>query len=215
MALTDKAILALKPTGKKFKVSDGDGLYILVHPKGGKYWYMKYHFAGRPQEIAFGTYPAVSLELARERRDDARQQLARDLNPRLEKKAAKEARTVFSPEWVLMMSGRARIQCRARSGDDQEAPLASGHLPESGNGRLADRAKHRSAPPTVAETDRARRQKRNRASGALARQPDILLCPCNWPGIVAKPYDPHLQQPFRVASVCNGSEPIAATILPW
>jgi integrase len=112
MALTDKEILALKPKGKKFKVFDGDGLYILVHPKGGKYWYMKYHFAGRPQEIAFGTYPAVSLKLARERRDDARQQLARDLNPRLEKKAARDARTVFfagvAEEWVQMMSGPAK-----------------------------------------------------------------------------------------------------------
>ena len=87
-------------------------MYILVHPKGGKYWYMKYHLGGRPQEIAFGTYPAVSLKLARERRDEARQQLARDLNPRLEKKAARDAKTVFfagvAEEWVQMMSGPAR-----------------------------------------------------------------------------------------------------------
>jgi Arm DNA-binding domain len=55
VALRDKEISALKPKAKKFKVFDGDGLYILVHPKGGKYWYMKYHLAGRPQEIAFGT----------------------------------------------------------------------------------------------------------------------------------------------------------------
>jgi integrase len=112
VALTDKEIFALKPKDKKFKVFDGDGLYILVHPKGGKYWYMKYHWGGRPQEIAFGTYPAVSLKLARERRDEARQQLARDLNPRLEKKAARNAKTVFfagvAEEWVQMMSGPAR-----------------------------------------------------------------------------------------------------------
>lgn len=109
MALTDKEILALKARGKKFKVFDGDGLYLLVHPKGGKYWYMKYHLAGRPEEVAFGTYPAVSLKQARERRDEARQQLARDLNPRLEKKASRQARTVLfegvAEEWVQMMSG--------------------------------------------------------------------------------------------------------------
>jgi hypothetical protein len=73
---------------------------------------MKYHWGGRPQEIAFGTYPAVSLTLARDRRDEARQQLARDLNPRLEKKAARNAKTVFfagvAEEWVQMMSGPAR-----------------------------------------------------------------------------------------------------------
>jgi integrase len=110
--LTDKEILSLKPQAKKFKAFDGDGLYLLVHPKGGKYWYMKYHVNGRPQEVAFGTYPAVSLKLARERRAEARQQLARNLNPRLEKKAARAARTIFfagvAEEWVQMMSGPGR-----------------------------------------------------------------------------------------------------------
>ncbi len=127
MALTDKEILTLKSQGKKFKVFDGDGLYILVHPKGGKYWYMKYHFAGRPQEIAFGTYPAVSLKLARERRDEARQQLARGMNPRLEKKAAREARAVLftgvAEEWVQMMSGGARTDGTSRTegeGEDRD-----------------------------------------------------------------------------------------------
>ena len=38
MALTDREIIGLKPAAKKFKVFDGDGLYLLVHPKGGKYW---------------------------------------------------------------------------------------------------------------------------------------------------------------------------------
>jgi Arm DNA-binding domain len=60
--LTDKEILALKPQAKKFKVFDEDGLYSLVHPKGGKYWYMKYHLAGRPQEVAFGNLPCPESE---------------------------------------------------------------------------------------------------------------------------------------------------------
>ena len=77
MALTDKEIQALKPKEKKYKVADADGLYLLIHPKYGKYWYLKYHIDGRPQEIALGTYPAVSLKLAREKREEARQQLAK------------------------------------------------------------------------------------------------------------------------------------------
>jgi hypothetical protein len=32
MALTDKEIQALKPKEKKYKVFDGDGLYLLIHP---------------------------------------------------------------------------------------------------------------------------------------------------------------------------------------
>lgn len=38
MALTDKEIQSLKRGPKKYKVFDGDGLYLLIHPKYGKYW---------------------------------------------------------------------------------------------------------------------------------------------------------------------------------
>jgi integrase len=109
MTLTDKEVQALKPQPKKFKIFDGDGLYVLVHPKGGKYWYMKYHIAGRPHEVAFGTYPRVTLKAARERRDAARQQLAQGLNPRLEKKNARQTHRIhfaeIAEEWVAMLSG--------------------------------------------------------------------------------------------------------------
>ncbi len=108
MALTDKEIQALKPKEKKYKVFDGDGLYLLVHPRGWKFWYMKYHIVARPHEVSFGAYPAVSLKLARERRDEARQQLAQGLNPRLEKKIAREARSLVfagvAEEWLGMMA---------------------------------------------------------------------------------------------------------------
>ena len=108
MALTDKEIQALKPKEKKYKAFDGDGLYLLVHPKYGKYWYLQYHIVGRPHEVAFGTYPTVSLKLAREKREEARQQLAKGLNPRVVKKNVREARSVLfggvADEWIKMMS---------------------------------------------------------------------------------------------------------------
>jgi integrase len=108
MALTDKEIQALKAKEKKYKVFDGDGLYLLVHPKYGKYWYLQYHIAGRQHEVAFGTYPTVSLKLAREKREEARQQLAKGLNPRVVKKNVREARSVLfggvADEWIKMMS---------------------------------------------------------------------------------------------------------------
>lgn len=112
MALTDKEIQALKPRAKKYKVFDGDGLYLLVHPRGWKYWYLKYHIAARPHEVALGTYPTVSLKLARERRENARQQLAKGLNPRIEKKNARLANHILfsgiADEWIQMMSTPAK-----------------------------------------------------------------------------------------------------------
>jgi integrase len=120
VALTDKEILALKPRAKKFKVFDGDGLYLLVHPKGGRYWYLKYHIAARPYEVAFGTYPFVTLKHAREKRDEARQQLARGLNPQREKKARRAAWAVLfkgiAAEWLAMMSGVQDVN-ESRVGD--------------------------------------------------------------------------------------------------
>jgi integrase len=108
MALTDKEIQGLKPKEKKYKVFDGDGLYLLIHPKYGKYWYLQYHIAGRQHEVAFGTYPTISLKLAREKREEARQQLAKGLNPRVVKKSVPEARSVLfggiADEWIQMMS---------------------------------------------------------------------------------------------------------------
>jgi integrase len=112
MALTDKEIQSLKHGPKKYKVFDGDGLYLLIHPKYGKYWYLKYHIDARPYEVALGTYPAVSLKLARERREEARQQLARGLNPKVVKRAARESRSVLfsgvAEEWIKMMSTPAK-----------------------------------------------------------------------------------------------------------
>jgi hypothetical protein len=112
MALTDKEIQSLQPREKKYKVADAGGLYLLLHPKGGKYWYMKYHIHGRPQEVAFGTYPQVSLKVAREKREEARQQLAKGLNPKVMKQNVRQARSILfngiAEEWIQMMSTPAK-----------------------------------------------------------------------------------------------------------
>jgi len=112
MALTDKEIQSLKPREKKYKVFDGYGLYLLIHPKYGKYWYLQYHIAGRPHEVAFGTYPTVTLKAAREKREEARQQLATGLNPKVVKKNVREARSIvfsgIAEEWIQMMSASAK-----------------------------------------------------------------------------------------------------------
>jgi hypothetical protein len=67
--LTDAAVKNAKPASKAQKMYDKKGLLLFVHPNGGKYWRMKFRFAGKEKELAFGAYPAVSLKEARERRD--------------------------------------------------------------------------------------------------------------------------------------------------
>jgi integrase len=69
-------------------MADGGGLFLYVAPTGGKLWRLKCRFGGREQLLSFGGYPAVSLVLARERREEARRQLAEGKSPAMEKRRA-------------------------------------------------------------------------------------------------------------------------------
>jgi hypothetical protein len=91
MPLTDVKIRTTKPNGKAFKLFDSGGLYLELGPAGGKYWRWKYRFAGKEKRLAFGVYPDVSLKAAREKRDNARQQLAAGIDPGEARKAEKQA----------------------------------------------------------------------------------------------------------------------------
>jgi integrase len=80
-----------KEKDKQYKLTDGQGLYLLVMPSGGKWWRFKYRFGGKEKLLAFGTYPEISLADARERRDAARKQVANGIDPGEVRKAQKAA----------------------------------------------------------------------------------------------------------------------------
>ena len=87
MALTDTAIKALKPRDKDYKVADEKGLYLLVTPAGGRLWRVKFRTqSGAEKKLALGSYPDLSLKVARELRDDARKQLAEGIDPAAKKR---------------------------------------------------------------------------------------------------------------------------------
>ena len=46
MALTDAKIRAAKPTDKAYKLTDGAGMFLLVHPNGSRYWRLRYRILG-------------------------------------------------------------------------------------------------------------------------------------------------------------------------
>lgn len=86
MLLTDTAIRNAKPGPKIQKLKDGDGLFLFVMPNGGKWWRFRYRFEGAEKMLSFGTYPEVPLKLARERRDEARAQVAACTDPSAHRK---------------------------------------------------------------------------------------------------------------------------------
>ena len=91
MKLADTFLRGLKATGKVQKYADGGGLYIHVSPTGGKLWRMAYTFGGKQKTLSFGAYSAVSLKDARQKRENAKEQLAKGIDPGEHKKAVKAA----------------------------------------------------------------------------------------------------------------------------
>ncbi len=90
MKLTDTAVRKAKPETKQYKMTDGRGMYLLVHTNGGKYWQMAYRFAGKQKTLALGVYSDVTLADARARRDEARKLLANNSDPGAVKQAQKK-----------------------------------------------------------------------------------------------------------------------------
>ncbi|MBP0994621.1 tyrosine-type recombinase/integrase [Enterobacter hormaechei] len=86
MALTDIKVRTAKSTDKQYKLTDGSGMHLLVHPNGSKYWRLQYRYDGKQKMLALGVYPEIKLADARARRDEARKLLANGVDPGDKKK---------------------------------------------------------------------------------------------------------------------------------
>jgi len=89
--LSDVQARNSKPKEKDYKLSDGQGFYLLVASTGGKHWRLDYTFLGKRKTLSLGTYPAVTLSDARQRREEAKKLLANGVDPSEIKKAQKAA----------------------------------------------------------------------------------------------------------------------------
>tara|TARA_R110001599_G_scaffold353459_3_gene592819 strand:+ start:7826 stop:9052 length:1227 start_codon:yes stop_codon:yes gene_type:complete len=94
MPLTATAVKQAKAKEKPYKLSDEKGMFLLVNPNGAKYWRFKYRFAGKEKLLALGVYPDVSLSNARDKRDDARKLLGKEIDPGATKRLRKLAQVV-------------------------------------------------------------------------------------------------------------------------
>ncbi len=95
MALTDAKIRAAKPTDKAYKLTDGAGMFLLVHPNGSRYWRLRYRILGKEKTLALGVYPEVSLSEARTKRDEARKLISEGIDP-CEQKRVKKLSLIYS-----------------------------------------------------------------------------------------------------------------------
>lgn len=117
--LSEVSLRAVKPSDKPFKVYDERGLYLQVFPAGGRLWRLKYRVAGREKLLALGSYPDVGLKRAREKRDEARKQIADGIDPSAKRRAEKAATAntfeAIGREWIELQRKRLGEKTYARN----------------------------------------------------------------------------------------------------
>jgi integrase len=79
--LDAKTVEAAKPRARRYRLSDGGGLLLEVHPSGAKVWLCRLTVAGKRRDLGLGAYPAVSLKDARLAARVAREMAARGDDP--------------------------------------------------------------------------------------------------------------------------------------
>lgn len=130
MALSDTKIKSLKAKAKKYLEADEKGLYLEVKPNGTKRWVFRFRFLEKRPDMALGVYPDISLKLARQRRDEARELVAQGIDPRVIKKAEKQAKVqaaqdsfkAIAQEWYQhhMTNKSANHQARVKRAFDRD-----------------------------------------------------------------------------------------------
>jgi integrase len=102
--LTDTKIRNARPKAKPYKLFDERGLFLLVYPNGRRGFRFRYRYGGREKLLSFGSYPDTTLKLARQKRDDARQLLAANVDPsavrQSEKLAQADTFEAIAREWL-------------------------------------------------------------------------------------------------------------------
>ena len=88
---TNTTVANAKPGKASYKISDRDGLYLLVTPAGGKLWRYDYRFGGKRKTLALGIYPDVLLAIARQRLSVARTNVAAGIDPAVIRAEEKQA----------------------------------------------------------------------------------------------------------------------------
>ncbi len=115
--LTVKEISEAKPKDKKYSLSDGGGLFLIVKPNGTKTWMFRYSYNSKRKETTFKNYPLISLKIAREKKDKFLKLLDDGIDPitykneEIEKRKIEESNTFKKVmyEWLELEKPRASL----------------------------------------------------------------------------------------------------------
>lgn len=107
MPLSEIQIKKAKAEERAYKLSDGEGLFLLINPSGSKLWRLKYRHCRKEKLLSFGAYPEIGIAAARQLRSLAKAALAEGKDPIVHKPGRDfEAEKIFRA--VAMMWHRNR-----------------------------------------------------------------------------------------------------------
>ena len=92
--LTAAWVKRARPKSKPYKLSDRDGLYLLIEPSGSRVWRMNYRLRGKQRTITFGRWPELLLGEARAKLLEARRLIANGVDPVEQAKLDKIAQSI-------------------------------------------------------------------------------------------------------------------------
>lgn len=83
--------LAVKAAKKPGKYHDGQGLTLLIKVSGARSWFVRLQVNGKRRDFGLGSYPAVSLQEARDKASETRKQFKGGFDPVAVKRAVRAA----------------------------------------------------------------------------------------------------------------------------
>ncbi len=102
MARTTNRLKAVSVASRKRPgyYADGGNLYLRVAPGGSKGWVFRFRHNGRTRDAGLGTYPAISLEKAREQAQRWRRLVAAGVDPIEQRNSEREAARVAAAKAI-------------------------------------------------------------------------------------------------------------------
>ena len=79
--LTDLSCKTAKPRAKVYYLSDGAGLRLRIRPDGSKTWIYRYRLGGKEMSTGIGSFPTVTLQIARAKALECKQHVLKGNNP--------------------------------------------------------------------------------------------------------------------------------------
>jgi integrase len=139
MSLADVRIRTAKPKDKPYKLSDGNGLFVLINPTGSKLWRLKYRFLDKERLYSIGSYPDIGAGEARQIRDSVKKLVAQGVDPVQHRKTARHQKMEASENTLEAV---ARRWFEIKKGNDEHRQRSLRRLELYAFPKLGYRAVH-------------------------------------------------------------------------